>query len=505
VPVLTEAERARLPLDPLLAAVVERARSELREVDPLGALLLGDRGLGLPDGSWEAEADERDRLQRLLAMVQAVPEPADVDDQVDRLALLFGLRRAIPAEGTRAPTGAIVLERQLLARLAPLARYPLSHAPEVIEVVEHAPAFLARSREGCLGGPAPAGEVALAAAKRLPALIEVLAAAVNIPDMRTRLEAALGPMLAAAAEDSGWILKQYLPAASAPAPREDIVDGAVSLGLGAGLEDLEAAAEAALAEQAAIAYEEPIKHDDPVEPHRKHWSADAVARRWESIEPIADAWCPAPVGTACEVEAAPVWLVPLLPPLALVNPGPLSQRPFRLLVGTRLWGTDTDVDGGLLSSYLLEWLPAAWQRAGTRLARLLLPATDAVSGWQNVARAQAPGLGAWREVDARRELAWRSILALVATGFVRGRLDLDEGASLVAAETGMEPETARLQAAHVATQPVAALALVAGKRVMDALMPRLGALSDPATARARLLHAGPIPAGSIEIGGGYTR
>jgi hypothetical protein len=441
---VNDVERTRLPVDPALAAVVERARAELRHIDTLGALLLGDRGLGLPNGSAYSEAYDRTRLQQLLTAVAAVPEPVDADDQVDRRALLFGLRRAIPPAGPRAPLGAVTLERHLLARLAPLARYPLSHAPEMIEVVEQAPAFLRRSREGCIGGPAPAGEVALAAAKRLPALLDVLAGAVSILDLRARLEAALGPLLAAAAEDSGWILKEYMPAATSPPARPDIVESAEKLGFGAGLEEIEAAAEAALAEMAAIAYETPDKHDDPVDPLRKNWRVDAIAGRWEAVTPTAEAWCRAPVGMLCDVQAAPHWLVPLLPPLALVNPGALSARPFRLLIGTRLWGSEADIDGGLLATYLLEWLPAAWQRAGTRLARLLLPATDVVSAWQGVARATAPGLGEWRAIDARRELAWRSILALVGSGFVRGRLDLDEGAALVAAETGMELETARL-------------------------------------------------------------
>ena len=94
---------------------------------------------------------------------------------------------------------------------------------------------------------------------------------------------------------------------------------------------------------------------------------------------------------------------------------------------------------------------------------------------------------------------------MIGAGFARGRIDLAEGAALVAAETGMDAETARLQAAHVAAQPLAALAFIAGKRALDRIVPGADADVDPPAARARLLSAGPLPGGLMEMASGYTR
>jgi hypothetical protein len=503
-------DAGRLPGDPALANLVLRARRDLRLVDPLGALLLGDRVGGLSDAGAEADAVDRERLTSLLRAAEEIGAVAAVDDEVDRLSLVYGLRRAMPAAGPRAPAGVVLLERHLLARLPGLAGDPAAGATGLARLLEDGPGFLAGARQGCLGGLAPAGEVALAAAKRLPALLDVVATAageiaIEVP-LRQRLEAGLGTLLAAAAEDGGWILKEYMPAAMPVAGRPDIAAGAAELGLGASLYEIEGTAEGLLAEQAALAFEAPPGAAGAAPAASgPSWDAVAVAARWEVVGADLAAWCTPPPGLRCEVEAAPAWLQSLLPPLALVNPGPLSREPYRLLVGASLRGPEADIDAALRAVYLLELLPVAWQRAGTRLARLLLAAPDAVSAWQAVARATEPGLRADPPVDLRRELAWRSILALIGAGFVRGRIDLAEGAALVAAETGMDAETARLQAAHVAAQPLAALAFIAGKRALDRIVPGADADVDPPAARARLLSAGPLPGGLMEMASGYTR
>ena len=500
----------RLPSDLAVASLVLRARHDLQLVTPLGSLLLGDPGEGLSDAGAEADAADRQRLRLLLQAAEGIGPAATTEDEVDRLSLVYGLRRALPPPGPSAPVGAVLLERQLLALLTWLARDATAGATALARVVEEGPRFLARAREGCLGGTAPAGEVALAAAKRLPALLDVVAAAAAEtaidPALRQRLEAGLGPLLAAAAEDGGWILKEYMPAAVPVAGRPDIVARTVDLGLGASLDELEATAEELLAEQAALAFEAPVD-DAGVAPEADgpSWDASAVSARWNVVGAEAAAWCAAPADLRCEVALAPPWLQSLLPPLALVNPGPLSIEPYRLLVGASLRGSEPEIDAALRATYLLELLPVAWQRAGTRLARLLLAAPDAVSAWQAVARATEPGLRADPPVDLRRELAWRSILALIGAGFLRGRIDLAEGAALVAAETGMDAETARLQAAHVAAQPLAALAFIAGKRALGRILPDIDGDADPAAARARLLSAGPLPGGLMEIASGYTR
>ena len=94
---------------------------------------------------------------------------------------------------------------------------------------------------------------------------------------------------------------------------------------------------------------------------------------------------------------------------------------------------------------------------------------------------------------SRGELGWRAILALVAIAIGRGRLDVSEAADLIAAETGMDHETARLQAVHVAAQPAAALTFVAGAVAAGAAVSRIARDSSDQAAHAAVLAAGPLP------------
>ncbi|MEA2645371.1 MAG: hypothetical protein QOE92_454, partial [Chloroflexota bacterium] len=415
-------------------------------------------------------------------------EGLDAEEAVDRLALVAGLRRALPPDGPRAPTGAVAVERHLLAQATRLAGGAAAAEP-LAHVLEAAPGHLAASREGTLGAGAAASSTS-PAAKRLPLLLDVMAAAASplrlSPALRARVEGAAGAALAAAAEHGGWLLKEYLPAANGVAvPSMRPLD----LGLGAALEELEAEAERVLADVAlsqdpgAAATEE-----------TRAWRLEDVATAWGEVDAGLREWCPLPAGGTL-VEESPAWLRPLLPPVALVDAG--ADRP-RLLVDPALELSPADLDGELRRAWTHDLAPAAWDGAGSRPARLLLPSPDGRDGWRDLARATAPGLDAWRPADARRERAWRAILALTAAGLGRGRMDLDEATRLVAAEAGLDIETARLQAAHVAAQPVAALAFVAGRLVAARVLAPLGAASDAAAARAAFLAAGPLPAA------GYT-
>ncbi|MGB2940815.1 MAG: hypothetical protein WBD38_11025 [Candidatus Dormiibacterota bacterium] len=492
----------RLPQDTALAGMVGRARAELLEIDPLGALLRGEATGGLPLAG--ADAHERDRatLVALAGALEGLTVPIGADE-IDRLALLYGLRRATPPPGPWPPTGSVLLERHLLAQLTRVLFDLEAEADRLTELIESAPGFLAEARQGPLGGPAAGGEVALAAAKRLPALLDVIASmAATLPAAtRERIEAGLGILLAAAAEDGGWIVRDYMAAAAPPEARSDLVESAIELGLGAGLEELQTSAEEVLAEQAATAFEEPAA--PPAPSAEAEWPLGEVGARIAAA--AENRWCASPPGSVWSMVAAPAWMQPLLPPLVLVDPGGLSDRDPLVLAAPGVPYAEADLEGATQALYLGEMLPALWQRQATPLARLLLPASDVVSAYQVTTRALAPGLATWRPSDARRELAWRAMLALVGAGFARGRLGLEEAAALIAAETGMDEETARMQAAHVAAQPLAALAFIAGMRRVDQLWVGREADPDPAATRARLLAAGPIPAGVLEMVPGYTR
>jgi len=499
---------ARLPQDPRLRQLVTRAQDELAIADPLGAALLTGETGHLPDGSAGEMAHESQRLVALVAELESL-DGLDGDDDLDRSALAHSLRRVTPAPEPRPPAGALLLERHLLAALGGLGLAPQPRAAELAALVELGPSFLAASREGCFGATEAAGQVALAAAKRLPQLLDLAAAAARAlplqPRLRERTEAGLGELLTAAAEDGGWLLKEYMPAASADATL--IVEPA---GLGMSLDEVESAAEAMLADQAGL------DHDDLTggrreESGRPAFPAGTAAREPAGLAVVADAcrrveaacdpWCPDPGGAEFAVEAQPSWLQPLLPPLALAAGGPLASEPLRLLVGDGASGLSLpDLERELAVIHAAEYLPAASARGHGRLARLLVPAPEGTEGWRALALAGAPGVAR----RSRRELGWRAILALVAIGIGRGRLDVSEAAGLIAAETGMDLETARLQAVHVAAQPAAALTFVAGAVAVGGAVTRIARDSSDQAARAVVLAAGPLP-GFLINRLGYTR
>lgn len=489
---------ARLPRDPRLSELVTRAQDELAIADPLGAALLTGETGHLPDGSAGEMAHESQRLVALVAELESL-DGLDEEDDLDRSALAHSLRRVTPAPEPRPPAGALLLERHLLAALGGLGLAPQPRAAELAALVELGPSFLAASREGCFGATEAAGQVALAAAKRLPQLLDLAAAAARAlplqPGLRERIEAGLGELLAAAAEDGGWLLKEYMPAASAEVSPLIVQPS----GLGMSLDEVESAAEAMLADQAGLDHDDLTygRHQEagppafpvgtaPREPAALAVVADACRR----VEAACDPWCPDPGGAEFAVEAQPSWLQPLLPPLALAAGGPLASEPLRLLVGDGASGLSLpDLERELAVIHAAEYLPAASARGHGRLARLLVPAPEGAEGWRALALAGAPGVAR----RSRRELGWRAILALVAIGIGRGRLDVSEAAGLIAAETGMDLETARLQAVHVAAQPAAALTFAAGAVATGGAVTRIARDSSDQAARAAVLAAGPLP------------
>jgi len=502
-------EQGQPSRDPRLNDVVARARSALEVADPLGAGLLTGQTPVLPDASLGAQEQETRQLQAIAAELDAV-DGLSSDDELDRSALAHSIRRVLAPTTPRPPLGSVLLERHLLAALAGLSLAPEPRAEETAALLESAPGFLATSRKGCVGAAAVAGEVALAAAKRLPQLLDLTAAAAQAlplsPPLRQRIEAALGELLSAAAEDSGWLLKEFMPAASASGPRLFLEPS----GLGLGVDEIETVAEAMLADQAGLAIDEAIaggSRDDASPPAfpegtapRERAGLAVVADACRRAAALCDPWCAEVPGVEFVVEAQPSWLQPLLPPLSLAPGGPLSVGPIRLLVGdgvARL--SSTELDRELALVHAAEYLPASAQKAEGRLARLLLPAPESLEGWRAVALAGAPGVG----MRSRRELAWRAILALVAIALGRGRLEVDEAADLIRAETGMDPDTAQLQAVHVAAQPAAALTFVAGAVAVGGAIARIARDRGEAAARAAILAAGPIPGTSLN-GLGYT-
>jgi hypothetical protein len=497
-------EFGRLPDDPRLRDLVTRTRAELGVADPLGAALLTGDPAGLPDSSLAAHAQQSRRLEAIADELETLESLAG-DDELDRSALAHSLRRVVHSSIPRPPAGALLLERHLLVALAGLSLAPGPRAREVVVMLESAPGFLAASREGCAGAATVAGEVALAAAKRIPQLLDLTAAAARAlglsPSLRQRIEGALGEVLAAAAEDSGWLLKEFMPAASPDGPRLLLEPS----GLGLSLEQVEVAAEAMLADQAGLAFDDALAGDAGDDTSTPAFPLGTAPREPAGLAVVADAcrraaflcdpWCPEPAGVEFAVEAQPPWLQPLLPPLSLAPGGPLSTDPIRLLVGDGAAGLSVaDLDREVALIHAAEYLPASIQRGAGRLARLLLPAPEGLEGWRAVALAGAPGMG----ISSRRELAWRAILALVAMGLGRGRLDVDEAAALIAAETRMDPETAHLQAVHVAAQPALALTFVVGAVLVGDAITRVAGDRGEAAARTAILVAGPLPGTSIK-------
>src|SRR5258708_3182894 len=157
----------RLPDDARLRDVVSRAAGEVAGAAPLGTSLLTGRSTGLPDGGITAHQQESRQLADTAAELDGL-NGLTGDDELDRLALAHGLHRVSRAATPRPPGGALLVERHLLAAMLGLAAAPQPRAEELAALVESAPEFLAASRQGCQGAPAVSGEVALAAAKRLP-------------------------------------------------------------------------------------------------------------------------------------------------------------------------------------------------------------------------------------------------------------------------------------------------------------------------------------------------
>jgi hypothetical protein len=495
----------RLPQDPRLRALVEEARKALAAADPLGAALLADGAEApLPDAGLEAQGDEARHLEGLAVQLEGLSGSLTGDDELDREALLHSLRRSLPAAGPRPPAGSVLLERHLMLMLLGLSLAPEPRAERLAELIEGAPAFLEASRQGCEGGHAGAGEVALAAAKRMPLLLDLTAAAARAlpltPALRQRLEGGLGMLLAATAEDGGWVLKQYMPSAVS-APRRLLVEPS---GLGMNLEQLESAAEAMLADEAGLSFDDTLAGAPADTPGPPGFPVGVAPRDPQGLAVVADAcrrvaaacdtWCPEPRGVDFAVESQPSWLQPLLPPLALAPGGALSAEPVRLLVGEGAAGLSlADLEQELALIHAAEYLPAASRRADGRLARLLMPAPESLEGWRALAVFGAPGTAR----RSRKELGWRAILTLVALALARGRFDVEEAANLVAAETGMDRATARLQALHVAAQPVAALTFTAGAVAVAAAVIRLGRQGGEAAARTAVLRSAPLPGISI--------
>src|SRR5258708_38290987 len=245
----------RVPDDARLRDLVRRAADELAVAAPLGAALLSGRSTGLPDGGLAAHQRESRHLAEIAAELDGL-KGLSGDDELDRLALAHALDRVSHAVTPRPPGGELLVERHLLAALLNLAAAPEPRAEELAALVESAPGFLEASRQGCEGAPAVSGEVALGAAKRLPLLLDLCApAARSLPisaALRQRLEASLGELLAAAAEDSGWLLNEYMPTAGPTLPRLT----AEPSGLGLSLDQVEAAAEAMLADQAGLDFDD---------------------------------------------------------------------------------------------------------------------------------------------------------------------------------------------------------------------------------------------------------
>jgi hypothetical protein len=471
------------PNDTALAALVSEAQETVAWADPLAAGLLQGRP-GIPDPGEDGERAAVQALADLGRRLELLDPRPDRMDELDRQALVFGLRRAVAGADPRRVEGPLLLERHLQLRLLGLLDAPGDFEP-LGELVEAGGRLLVAARRETSPGGRIDGLLALESARRLPALLDACAGAAREAPAatRTRIEAGLGALLQAGAEEAGWLLKVYLPAAadagSAPAPA--VLDPVI-LGLGGALDRLEADAEEALAEAVVArgAAAPPGADHEPPGGGREAADLDEVSRAWaEAAAAAAVAWGPVP-STPFEVTTAPSWLAGLLPPLSLWQPGALSGAPLRLLVADP---SRADL-AGLAEVYEAEFIPAAHFQAAARLARLITPAPELQLGWRGHVRAAGAGQSPWN-----LELAWRAALALAAVALSRGPVTIDQAAGLIAAEAGLPPDQALVQAMTVARRPVAALAFIAGRtEVKRALASR---------SPAELLSAGPLPAVNI--------
>jgi hypothetical protein len=458
---------------------VQRAVAAARVVDPLTVTALGE-SVGLPVAGRDDELAHLMEMERLAGELEALGTVQGSADELDRVALVFGLRRASTAGTIGGPLGARTLERHLLARLSQLALDAPGAAESLRDLVVAGPGILARLRvEGGEGGEA-SGQLALEAARRLPALLDACAGAVGslpVPaDMRFEVEAAVGQLLQAAAEDAGWLLKQYIPAAG-PAPTPALPDP-LWAGLGFSLDELEAEAEGALAaavgELSDAAPETAMREPGPLA------TTSEVIHEWGAASLRAMDRFGLSAGSGVAVRPAPPWLRGLLPPLALIMRSPLEPEAALVLIAGQ---GRSELSDSVADLYVRDYLPAASAWANFRVARALLPAPELAQGWRVFAARGQRGAG---------ELAWRAALALAAIAISRGRAGIEQAAELIAAESGLPFEQARLQAMQVAERPLAALTFLAGRRL---LLEGSAGVGEPGV--ARWLAEGALPAAAL--------
>ena len=466
------------PEDAELAGLVEMVRVAVGEADPLAAALLG-APLELPNPGEAPEAAALVRLGELAGDLDQLGVRADPDDELDRLAMMYGLRRAVAAARPYDPAGPALLERHLQLRLLRVLDHPADGLLSLVELIEAGPRLLLQSRRAPGRGSGPAGQLALESARRMPTLLDACAGAAREAEMRlrSRAEASLGALLQACAEESGWLLQEYLPAAPRVA-QPGWLDPEWA-GLGISLAALEAAAEAALAASVAelngpLPPESGAVESEPAD-------LDDVKEAWEAAAQVSARQWLAPPAEGAVALAAPPWLAPLLPPISLWQPGPRSPTPLHLLVANPGRAELPSLAGEV---YEADFLPAAFQRAEVRMPRLLLPSPELQQGWRAHVRAHGAGPANWST-----EMAWRAALALAAVAMTRGQATVDDAAGLIAAEAGLADDQALLQAMTVALRPLPALSFLAGV----AAVTRALASGSP----ARLLAAGPLPGAAI--------
>ena len=462
------------PPEASLKELTEAVRLAVIAADPLMGALSGGE-LELPKPDLDIEAAALARLDALSIAIDELGEQADVEDELDRLGLLYGLRRAIVNARLVNPEGPLLVERHLQLRLVRLVDGAVDALESLAQFVDSAPGLLLGARRDPAAGNRAAGQIALDSTRRIPALLDACAgAAREAPGVwRTRVEAGLGPLLQASAEESGWLLKTYLPAAPATvAPHEF---DPIWTGLGMSLDDLEAAAEAALAEAVADLSEHPPAAEPDVPGERSEaveveaaWAAAAVEAksRWGEL-PAAES----------RVHSAPSWMLPLVPPLSVV-PGGRAGGPVLVLAAPPMRGALSAI---VREVFEADFLLVAAQRRAARPARQVLPAAELQQGWRAQVRAAGAGQAPWAP-----ELAWRAALALAGIAMLRGHATVEGAAGLIAAEAGLPEDQALLQAATVANRPLAALSWLAGRAAVAGAMRTRTA--------AELLAAGPLPA-----------
>ncbi|HEY8740497.1 MAG TPA: hypothetical protein VIN56_07895, partial [Candidatus Dormibacteraeota bacterium] len=230
------------PGEPALSELARRAYDAVADGDPLAVALLG-RPPGLPVVDRDADARAVLAMSRVREELEALGRRDDPADEVDRVALLCGLRRATATARPGEAAGSPLLERHLMLRLVRLVLEAPGAEMSLLTLLEAAPSMLTQARGAASADAGGAsGELALEAARRVPALLDAVAgaaAALPMPvDLRLRIEAALGQVLQAAAEDAGWLLKEYIPA-EREGPAAVLLDP-LWAGLGLSIAELEA-------------------------------------------------------------------------------------------------------------------------------------------------------------------------------------------------------------------------------------------------------------------------